>query len=888
MMRRLDGWLYGILLRAFPARVRREFGAEMAVMFREQLSDARRAGASTARIWTAAVLDVVIHGTAERVRPLNVVRSGLVRETKRWRWWMHALREDIRYALRLMTKQPGVTAIAIVTLALGIGANTAIFSAVNAVLLRPLPYADPPRLMTLWEKRAAEGVQDNVVSPADFLDWARLSTSFESMAGQSFMTTDLTGVGDPTRLFASAVSPSFFNVLGVQPALGRQFREDEAIVGKHRVAILGHALWTQRFGSNPAIVGQTVALSGVAHEVVGVLPADFEFPDDTEIWLPLAFAANPTRSSHYLSVFGRLKPDVTLTQARADMDRLAASLEAANPDANRGHGAFIVPMSERLKDPLRASLWLLLAAVGFVLLIACVNVANLLLAKAANRRREIAVRSAVGAGRGRIAGQMLTESIVLGLAGGGAGLLVAWWAIGALRQIAPDGVAVVGLSHLRLEPRVLLFTLALSVLTGIVFGLLPAYNLAGQDVNVALKDGGRAPVGVKRRLRMALVVSEIALASLLLVAAGLTVRSFQALLRSEPGFVADGALTFNIALPIARYREADAQLQAFDQIAGRLRSLPGVTAAGATSHLPLGGEDARRGVGIEGRTPTPDTPTRAHVRAISPDYIAAMGMTLVGGRHFGGADRATAPMVVIVNETMARRYWPPDVSPIGKRLMMGGPDQPWREIVGVVKDVKFWGLNSPVNPEMFFPEAQYPFPFRTFVVRTGTANPVGLASAVREQVRQTDPNLPVSNVRTMSDLTSKSVAAQRSGMLLLTIFGALALILAAAGIYGVMSHMVALRTSEIGIRMTLGAQPSSVMALILKEGLGQAVAGLVIGLTSGVFVMRAFRALLYGIQPADPLTVVVVAGLLLTTATVACIIPARRAMRIDPMQALRN
>ena len=476
---------------------------------------------------------------------------------------------------------------------------------------------------------------------------------------------------------------------------------------------------------------------------------------------------------------------------------------------------------------------------------------------------------------------------MLGLAGGAAGLFVAWWAMAALRQLTPDGVAFVGLSHMRLEPRVLMFTLTLSVVTGVVFGLLPAWNLAGQDVNVALKDGGRAPAGVRRRMRMALVVSEIALASLLLFAAGLTVRSFQALLRSEWGFATGGALTFNLALPSARYQDDASRLRAFEQVGARLAALPGVTVAGATSHLPLGGGDARRGITIEGRTPTPDTPTRAHVRAISPNYLKAMGMTLREGRTFTGAETATTPFVVIVNETMARRYWP-GASAIGKRLMMNDPSQPWREVVGVVADVKFWGLNSLVNPEMFFPETQYSFPFRTFVVRTATGDPSQLAAAVRDQVRQVDPNLPVSSVRTIDEVAAASVAAQRSGMLLLTVFGVVALVLAAAGIYGVMSHMVALRTPEIGIRMTLGAQPSSVMSLVLREGLTQAVAGLVIGVTGGILVMRGFRALLYGIQPADPITVVVVAVLLLLTATLACVVPARRAMRIDPIQALRT
>ncbi len=344
MMSPRDAMLYRLLLRAFPSHVRRQFGADMTAMFGEQLADARRAGAGTARIWTAAVADAVINGAAERLRPLRGHGGALKHETRRWRWWMHAVREDIRYAFRLMRRQPGVTVIAIATLALGIGANTAIFSAVNAVLLRPLPYPEPERVMTVWERRAAEGVNDNVVSPADFLDWARLNASFESIAAQSFLTVDLTGAGEPVRLFTSAVSPSFFAVLGVQPAYGRRFRDDEVTIGKHRVAILGHRLWVDHFGSNPAIVGQSVQLSGIPHEVVGVLGADFEFPDDTQLWLPLPFGADPPRSSHYLAVFGRLKPGVTLAQARADMDRIGAALEAAHPDANRGHGAYVTPV----------------------------------------------------------------------------------------------------------------------------------------------------------------------------------------------------------------------------------------------------------------------------------------------------------------------------------------------------------------------------------------------------------------------------------------------------------------------------------------------------------------------------------------------------------------
>jgi predicted permease len=880
MMRPSRRLAYRLLLLAFPARIRREFGDDMAQLFERQLQD------GGLRIWWAAARDALWHGGAERLRPAwrGVAAAG--RSTRRWRWWVHAVRSDIRYAIRMMRRQPGVAAIAVFTLALGIGANTAIFSAVNAVLLRPLPYPEPEQLLTLWEKRPSEGVDDNVVSPGDFYDWARMQSSFSAMAAHVSASGDLTGVGDPVRLAGSLVTPRFFEVLGVRPMLGRTFRDEEGTRGKHRVVILGHAVWRDRFGANPAVVGQMVTLGGNPHEVIGVLPPTFDFPGDGEFWGPLAYAGDPPRASHYLSVLGRLKPGTTLEQARADMDRIGGALEQAHPAVNRGHGVHVIPMTERLKGPLRASLWLLLAAVGFVLLIACVNIANLLLAKAATRSREVAVRAAVGAGRRRLVGQMLTESIMLGLIGGAAGLVVAWWAIEALRRMTPSGVPIVGLPHLGLEPRVLLFTLGLSLLTGLLFGLLPAFTLAGQDLNTSLKDGGRSPSGVRRSLRVALVISEVALASLLLVAAGLTVRSFQELLNSEPGFKAEGVLTFTISLPPLRYEAEAAQLRAFQQIGDRLRALPGVTSVGATSHLPLTASDSRRGVAIEGREPTPDAPTRAHPRAMGGEYFQAMGMTLREGRAFTVADGPEAPLVAVINETMARRYWPHEASALGKRFMLSSPEA-WWQVVGVVADVRHWGLNVPVNPEMYLPDGQYGFPDRTFVVRTAS-DPRLLAAGVRDSVRAVDPALPVSDLRPMTDVAAGSVAAQRSGMLLLSVFGVLALVLSAAGIYGVMSHMVALRTSEIGIRMTLGAQPSSVMALILKEGVTQASVGLLVGITAGVFVMRAFRAMLYGVQPADPVTVVGVAVLLFATATLACLVPARRAMRVDPVQAMRS
>ncbi len=802
---------------------------------------------------------------------------------------MHALGQDIRYAWRLMVRQQGVTIVAVLTLALGIGANAAIFSAVDSILLRPLPYDDPDRLVMVWEKRQSEGVMNNVVAPADYLDWARMNTVFESMAAMIPITADLTGAGDPVRLQAAVVSSPFFDVLRVRPQYGRTFRADEIIPGRHRVVILSHALWQDRFGSDPSIVGRQILLNSVPHDVVGVLPSTFEYPDSTiEIWAPLPLEGGsqpPSRASHNLLVYARMKPGVTLGQARVEMDRVGAMLSEQYPDTNRLHGAWVVPLRDELTKPVRASLLLLLGAVGFVLLIACVNVANLLLSRAAARRREIAVRAALGAGRGRLARQALTESLIIGVVGGGAGLLVAYWGIDLLRQIAPLGVPVLGLERIGVDGRVLIFSLGLSLFTGLLFGLLPAWHFASQNLNESLKDGGRTPAGIRKRLRLALVTSEIALASLLLVGAGLTLRSFQTVLQSDAGFEQHGVLTVMVSLPPARYRGDERILTTFERIEQEFRSIPGVRTVGGTMALPLSGQDGRRGVGIEGREPTPDVPTRAHPRSVTPGYFQAMGIRLTAGRTFTDADRADSPPVTIVNETMARRYWP-DASPVGKRVIIGGTDD-WREVVGVVRDVRHWGLDRAVNPEMYLPVQQMVFNWLTFAISTD-GDPAGLTGAVREKLRVVDPDLPMSNVRTMDQVAARSVASRRSGMVVLGIFGLLALVLAAAGIYGVMAHLVALRTPEIGVRMTLGAQPADVVRLVLKEGVIQAAIGLAIGLGAAMVMMRWFRTMLYEVSPTDPATLVGVSVLLLGTAILACVIPARRAMRVDPVTALRG
>ena len=879
--------IYRLLLYAFPTEVRRDFGDDMAQMFARQLEAARGSRRAMAAVWLRAVADVAINGAGERFRPierLRAVRSG----PGRWRWWMHAFAQDVRYALRVMLRQRDVTFVAMLTLALGIGANTAIFSAVNAVLLRPLPYEHPDRLVTVWEKRQAEGVNDNVVSPADFVDWARMNTSFEAMAAMTPNPVDLTGLGEPERLVAGVVSPPFFDILRVRPQFGRTFRAEEAIAGKPRVIVLGHRIWTTRFGSDPSVVGRTITLNGNGYEVIGVLPASFEFPDDSlDVWAPLATEGTPqplTRTSHQFMVFARLKPGVTLEQSRADMERIGQLLQQQYPDANRNHSASVIPLADRVQGPVRDSLLLLLGAVAFVLLIACVNVANVLLAKAAGRRREMAVRSAVGAGRARLAGQMLTESLVLALLGGVASLLVAWWGIEALKQLVPDGVPVLGLSHLRLEPRVLAFTAAISLVTGTLFGFLPAWQLASQDANASLKDGGRSPGGVRRPLRVALVVSEIALASLLLVAAGLTLRSFQAVLNQPAGFRIDKSLTVTVVLPGTRYRTAESNVAAFESLEQRLASLPGARLVGGTNFLPLSARDGRQGVTVEGRDPTPDSPTRAHPRSVTPNYFRALGVTVVSGRGFTAADNENAPRVAIVNETMARRYWP-NASPVGKRVRFNGTEE-WMEVVGIIADVRHWGLDQRVNPELYRPLRQGVTPLMTFVV-AAEGDGAQLAAAAREQVHAVDPNL-VARLQTMNEVAAASVASRRAGMLLIAVFGVLALVLAAAGIHAVMSHLVALRTAEIGVRMTLGASPARMMALILREGAVQAVIGLAIGLTGGVLLMRAFSSMLYGVEPADPMTLLAVALGLLLTALAACAVPARKAMRVDPVHALRS
>jgi putative ABC transport system permease protein len=879
--------LYRVLLRLCPADLRAEFGAEMEALFLADLQRAR--GVGKLRVWSRAIADVLMHGLGARNDSWTRVRhTSAYVEYETGRFWMDTWRYDLRHALRMMSRQRGTTAIILLTLALAIGANTAVFSAVHTVLIRPLPYQQPESLVMLWEKREAEGVMKNPVSAADYLDWARLAGSFTAMAAFTDMTADLTGEGDPEKLPVGAVSPPFFQVFGVRPLHGRTLEAGEDTIGRHRVVVLGHALWRQRFGADAAAVGRTISLNGIAHQIVGVLPPDVVFPHgESQLFLPLILEAPnepPSRVSHNFSVYARLKPGVTMAQALAEMDRIGKDLEQQYPQMSRGHGAHVASLTEEITGPVERTLVVLMAAVGFILLIACINVTNLLLAKSAGRRREMAVRSAIGAGRGRLIRQVLVECGVLAVAGGIAGLVLALWCVRVLAAQLP-AVARPDQGVVFSVP-VLLFTFAACVISGMLAGALPAWHLVREDPSESLKEGGRGPVSLKRGLRFGLIVAEVALTSLLLVGAGLTLRSFQTVLAQDPGIDTNNRLTFRIGLPGARYKGSEAAFRFFSELESRLAAEPTIRAVGGTMLPPLSGLDGRRGVVIENREVGPgDGPTRAHPRVVTSNYLQAIGSRVREGRGFVPSDTATSLPVAIVNETMAKRYWP-GVSAIGGRVRFTDQET-WREVVGIIGDVKHWGLDAPVNPELYVPTSQFPTFAQTFVLLTN-GDPLALIPLAQRHVRELDPNLPLFQVRTMDDVAARSVERRRWTMTLLAVFAGLALVLAAAGIYGVMAHLVALRTPEIGVRLTLGAKPGMVMRQVLGEGAVQAAIGLAIGLAASLAMMQGLRTILFGVEPTDPMTMIVVGVSLMLVALVAVTVPAVRAMRIDPVTALRQ
>lgn len=805
---------------------------------------------------------------------------------------METLWHDVKYGARMLAKSPGFTLVAIVMLALAIGANTAIFSVVYSVLLRAFPYNEPDRIVMVWEQRPKEGVFDNVVSPADYLDWRAQNQVFDAMAAYQTVSGDIVGAGVPERAWAGIGTADFFRVLGVQPQMGRLFREGDDQAGNHRVVVLSHGLWQRKFGADPSIVGRKVNLSGADHEVIGILPASFRFPYPAEMWSPFPFPANfaQVRAAHFLTVFARLKQGVTLEQAQAAMATLSAHIEQQNPGAwNQGHAANVVPLREDLTGDIQPMLLVLFGAVGFVVLIACANVANLLLARGAARQREVSIRSAMGAGRGRLIRQLLVESTLLSFAAAGIGVLLALWSTDAIKLLIPRNVVTLGLEDFSVNAPVLWFTLVLSIATSLLFGLLPAMQATRMDIIESLKAGGRTATHARarKRLRGALVVAEIGLSLVLLAGAGLMVRTLMELYAVQPGFRSDGVLTAGMVVPRSRYRENTRILQFQQEMLARIRAIPGVLSAGAVSHLPMSGQDSRTGIAPDGRERRPDEPPRRmHHRQVSVGYFETMGIPLKEGRLLDGRDTAQSAPVMVINEAGARRYWPGE-SAVGHFVIVGGNEEIKREVVGVVGDVKHWGLDKSVNPEMYLPIAQQPTPFVTLVMRTA-GEPLSFVPALREQVRALDADLPISAPQAMDDVIAASESQRKFFLTLMAAFAGLALVLAGLGIYAVMAYNVTQRTHEIGVRMALGAQTMDVGRLIVGEGARLAVVGIALGVAGALALTHLLKNLLYGVTATDPLTFALVPLLLATVALAACAIPARRAAKVDPMVALRH
>ena len=813
---------------------------------------------------------------------------------------MTTLLQDVRYGLRVLRQKPGFTAVAVLTLALGIGANTAVFSLVSAVLVRPLQYREAERLVTVWEDGTAAGFPRDVLAVGNFADWRAQNSVFEEMAAADQRTFDLTGEGgEPEKIFGLGVTSNFFPLLGAEPALGRIFLPEEDSPGAARVAVLSQGLWQRRFGGERSAVGRDVLLNGEHYTVAGVMPADFEFAyPNVDLWIPVAFTPEQLNdhANHYLEVVARLKPGVTVEQARADLNVVARRISEAHPEDATGLSAAVVPLREYLAGNVRTPLLLLLAAVALVLLIACANVAGVLLSRAAARRREIAVRAALGASRLRIVRQLMTESVLLSAAGGLLGALLALWTFAFLGQLVPAGMRA--MSEPRLDSAVLAFTLLVSLLASLAFGLAPALQASKTDLNDALKQaGGRGGAGWGRTLRGAFVVAEVALALVLLVGAGLVVRTLYNLRGQYAGLRPENVLTVRTQLADNRYREPARRAAFYEGVLERVKGLPGVVAAGYTTAVPLTRKGGANGLSVEGKDNGPDSNWNANHRQVSPDYFRALGLSVREGRGLTEQDDEGAQPVVAVNETLARSFWPGE-SALGKRFKVGLPDspQPWLTVVGVVDDVRQMASDEPVKAEMYVPYRQAAvywksstyasFAPRDLVVRTSVA-PTSIAPAVRGAVREVDAYQPVSGVRTLEDVLGRDTAQRRVGVILLAAFAGLALLLSALGIYGVLAFFVVQHTPEIGVRMALGASPADMLRMVVGRGMRLALAGVGVGLLCALALTRLIESQLFGVSATDPLTFAGLALLLAAVALLACLVPARRATKVDPMVALR-
>jgi putative ABC transport system permease protein len=796
--------------------------------------------------------------------------------------------QDLRFAVRMLLKKPGFTLISALTLALGIGANTAIFSVVNGVLLRPLSFPEAGRLV--WIGGWVGNDREQGVTPADFLDYREQSQSFTELAASisDSIPMNLSGTGEPLRLKGALVTANYLDVFGVKPALGRTFVPEEGQEGQERVVVLSHALWARRFGADPAIVNKTITLDKRQVTVIGVMPPQSQYPSGVEVWQPFSFPASPaspfrSRGFHMLRPVARLKPGVAIAQAQADVEVIARRLQTLYPKTNINQSLFLMPLRERLVGNIRLTLLVLLGAVGCVLLIACANVANLLLARAASRQKEIAVRAALGASRGRIVRQLLTESLVLALLGGIGGVLLAKWSLSLL--VTFSAAYLPRADEIQVDVPVFAFTLAIALLTGLLFGMAPALQSGRLELTEALKEGGRSTGGTERHHTLSsLVVGEVALAVVLLIGAGLLVNSFVRLQQVSPGFDAQNLLTVRIDLPNP-YVQPEKKIIFYEQLQQAVAALPGVDAVGLVTELPLARQSADFGFNIDGRPDPPDGQgPHADIRNINHAYFRAMRIPLLKGRHFTEAEVHDNAKVVLISDALAQRFFAGE-DPLGQRLRLTSLNQGAYEIIGIVGDVRHRGLDGDLRQTIYFPSLR--LGYSNLVIRTAT-DPVTLAAAVRKEVMAIDPNQPVANVKTMEQWVAESVAQPRFRTLLLGMFSAVALLLSIVGIYGVMSYAMTQRTHELGIRMALGARAGDVLRLVIGHGMKLALSGVAIGLVASFALTRLMQDLLFGVRATDPLTFAAIAVLLTGATLVACLVPAWRATKVDPLVALRH